>query len=204
MYKEIEFRVNGNKVLYSGNPLRRLVDVLREDLGLLGVKEACGEGECASQAFLRRLRTDDPSREVFCEYFEEMYSRFSSAKEVKPTELIELMKKKETRHQGDVEVYRLWTLAANAENAAAVKEEGDQLSSLFRSKQLQPIIDANGIVILDENGQKITDAEQLIASFQDFERLVRIPPTLNCLFPQNSTCACLQLFFNFLSRSAWL
>ena len=53
MYKEIEFRVNGNKVLYSGNPLRRLVDVLREDLGLLGVKEACGEGECGACSVIK-------------------------------------------------------------------------------------------------------------------------------------------------------
>ena len=41
MYKEIEFRVNGNKVVYSGDPLTRLVDVLRDDLRLTGPVGAC-------------------------------------------------------------------------------------------------------------------------------------------------------------------
>ncbi|KEP66652.1 UNVERIFIED_CONTAM: hypothetical protein HHA_268830 [Hammondia hammondi] len=39
-------------------------------------------GECVSQAFLRRLRTDDPAYEVYCSYFKEMYERFAGAKEV--------------------------------------------------------------------------------------------------------------------------
>jgi len=48
----VRFRLNGRKVSAAGDPLRRLLDVLREDFGLTGVKEGCGEGECGACAVL--------------------------------------------------------------------------------------------------------------------------------------------------------
>ena len=44
----IRFTVNGRRVRLDTDPLRRLLDVLREDLGLVDVKEGCGEGECGA------------------------------------------------------------------------------------------------------------------------------------------------------------
>ncbi len=49
---KIEFRVNGETRVYEGDPLRRLLDVLREDLGLTGPKDGCGEGECGACSVL--------------------------------------------------------------------------------------------------------------------------------------------------------
>lgn len=40
--------VNGRPVELFVAPNRRLLDVLREDLGLTGTKEGCGEGECGA------------------------------------------------------------------------------------------------------------------------------------------------------------
>jgi carbon-monoxide dehydrogenase small subunit len=40
--------LNGKELHTETNPLRRLLDVLREDFGLTGVKEGCGEGECGA------------------------------------------------------------------------------------------------------------------------------------------------------------
>ena len=42
------FRVNGKDCTVTTHPLRRLLDVLRDDLGLTGTKEGCGEGECGA------------------------------------------------------------------------------------------------------------------------------------------------------------
>jgi len=44
----IRFRVNGDPVEVEVPGTRRLLDTLREDLGLTGTKEGCGEGECGA------------------------------------------------------------------------------------------------------------------------------------------------------------
>ncbi|HEU67994.1 MAG TPA: (2Fe-2S)-binding protein [Candidatus Acetothermia bacterium] len=44
----LSFRVNGKEVTADVPPGRRLLDLLREDLGLTGTKEGCGEGECGA------------------------------------------------------------------------------------------------------------------------------------------------------------
>ena len=44
----IRMTVNGVESALSIPPMKRLLDVLREDLGLTGTKEGCGEGECGS------------------------------------------------------------------------------------------------------------------------------------------------------------
>jgi carbon-monoxide dehydrogenase small subunit len=42
------FLVNGTPAEVDVPGMRRLLDVLREDLGLTGTKEGCGEGECGA------------------------------------------------------------------------------------------------------------------------------------------------------------
>jgi aerobic carbon-monoxide dehydrogenase small subunit len=45
---EVSFAVNGEAKKVLAYPMERLLDVLRNDLGLTGTKEGCGEGECGS------------------------------------------------------------------------------------------------------------------------------------------------------------
>jgi aerobic carbon-monoxide dehydrogenase small subunit len=47
-WASIDFRVNGVAQSVCVPPMKRLLDVLREDLHLSGTKEGCGEGECGS------------------------------------------------------------------------------------------------------------------------------------------------------------
>jgi carbon-monoxide dehydrogenase small subunit len=44
----MEFTLNGTAASVDAHPLKRLLDVLREDCGLTGTKEGCGEGECGA------------------------------------------------------------------------------------------------------------------------------------------------------------
>jgi aerobic carbon-monoxide dehydrogenase small subunit len=49
---EISFTVNGQRATVHAYPMERLLDVLREQVNLTGVKEGCGEGECGSCSIL--------------------------------------------------------------------------------------------------------------------------------------------------------
>ncbi|WP_353068405.1 (2Fe-2S)-binding protein [Tunturibacter empetritectus] len=49
---QIHFTVNGESKVLKAPPMKRLLDVLREDLHLTGAKEGCGEGECGSCSIL--------------------------------------------------------------------------------------------------------------------------------------------------------
>ena len=49
---QLELTVNGEHRSVAVYPMARLLDVLREDLGLPGTKEGCGEGECGACSVL--------------------------------------------------------------------------------------------------------------------------------------------------------
>lgn len=44
----MNFTVNGSTRTLDVFPMSRLLDVIREELGLTGTKEGCGEGECGA------------------------------------------------------------------------------------------------------------------------------------------------------------
>lgn len=48
MEYKIEFTVNGKKRTEKVTPSMRLLDLLRDELGLTGSKEGCGQGECGA------------------------------------------------------------------------------------------------------------------------------------------------------------
>ena len=44
----MKFTLNGRETEVAAPPMKRLLDVLREECGLTGTKEGCGEGECGA------------------------------------------------------------------------------------------------------------------------------------------------------------
>jgi len=44
----MKLTVNGRTRTIKAHPMKRLLDVIREDCGLTGTKEGCGEGECGA------------------------------------------------------------------------------------------------------------------------------------------------------------
>lgn len=49
---EVRFVLNGKEIVSKADPTSRLLDILRDEHGLLGSKEGCGEGECGGCAVL--------------------------------------------------------------------------------------------------------------------------------------------------------
>lgn len=52
MKEKIDITLNGKNISIEVDPLKRLIDILREDLALSSVKEGCGEGECGACSVL--------------------------------------------------------------------------------------------------------------------------------------------------------
>ena len=44
----MRFTLNGSAADVAAHPMKRLLDVLRQECGLTGTKEGCGEGECGA------------------------------------------------------------------------------------------------------------------------------------------------------------
>jgi carbon-monoxide dehydrogenase small subunit len=44
----VRCEINGKAMSFETHPMARLLDVLREQAGLTGTKEGCGEGECGA------------------------------------------------------------------------------------------------------------------------------------------------------------
>jgi carbon-monoxide dehydrogenase small subunit len=44
----VRFTLNGASVEVDAHPMKRLLDLLREECALTGTKEGCGEGECGA------------------------------------------------------------------------------------------------------------------------------------------------------------
>jgi xanthine dehydrogenase small subunit len=63
----VRFSVNGRLIVADGPGSRRLLDVLREDLGLTGTKEGCGEGECGACSVLVDGRVVDSCLVPLCQ-----------------------------------------------------------------------------------------------------------------------------------------
>ena len=62
-------------------------------------------GESQADAYLRRLKADDPARHIFVDYVAELKGRWSTATEVPADKVLEVVKGKEVKYRMECEEY---------------------------------------------------------------------------------------------------
>ncbi|CEM28865.1 unnamed protein product [Vitrella brassicaformis CCMP3155] len=141
------------------------------------------EDESVGEAFMRRLKVDDPSRPVYEAYLEEMKERFGSAVEVPADKMVEQTQAVERRYRQECAVYRQLLYAMNDNIMTKSRAETDRLLKMHEAGQLQGLLDSGALVVVDEGrlprGEEppahraafITDSQTLIENIQEFEEL---------------------------------
>ena len=64
-------------------------------------------GESQADAYMRRLKADDPARQIFADYVAELKERWASAKEVPAANVLETVKDKEVKYRLEADEYEL-------------------------------------------------------------------------------------------------
>ena len=62
-------------------------------------------GESQADAFLRRLKRDDPARQIFVDYVAELKERWAGAKEIPADKVLEMVKDKEAKYRLESDEY---------------------------------------------------------------------------------------------------
>jgi hypothetical protein len=106
--------------------------------------------ESTAEAFMRRLRRDDPTREIFEKYVEELQTRWSQAKPIGDAEVEMMVKTKATRYAAETREFE-----------TAVMGLAENLQTEVREKTSEAEKKAGGqMVIVDEEGKVSQEGDE--------------------------------------------
>lgn len=125
-------------------------------------------GETSKDAFMRRLKTADPAYAIYEAYAAEHTERWAGAKALSVAEAIAEMPEIERKYNLECSEYDSVIYGVNDEFGAAAKLEQEQLAKLADVGGLQPQLD-NGTYVAIVDGAKVTAADVLTKSLEDFE-----------------------------------
>jgi len=134
----------------------------------LGGQWLTAPGESTKDAFMRRLKTDDPSHHIFEAYAEEWEQRWAEAKALSMDEALAEIPEIERKYQLECAEYQNVLYGLSEELSAASKLEQEQLTKLAETGNLQASLDSGALVAVAA-GEVVTDAAAVSASLEAFE-----------------------------------
>jgi len=143
-------------------------DVLESRQDGLGGHWFTGPGESSKDAFLRRLKTSDPSRPIYEAYAAEHAERWASAKQLSVEAAVSEMPEIERKYKLECDEYASVVYGINDEFAALGKADADQLTKLAEMDKLQAQLDSGALVAVSAQA-KVTKAEDVKQSVAEFE-----------------------------------
>merc|ERR1712127_193824 len=123
----------------------------------------------SKDAFMRRLKRADPAYEIFGAYAAEHTEKWAGAKALSMAEAMAEMPEVERKYNLECSEYDNVIFGMGDEFAAAAKLEQEQLAKLADTGSLQPQLD-NGHYVAIEGAAKVTQAEDLSQSLENFEK----------------------------------
>merc|ERR1719215_98533 len=125
-------------------------------------------GETSKDAFMRRLKTSDPAFAIYEAYAAEHTERWDGAKALALDAAMAEMPEIERKYGLECAEYDSVLFGLSDEFAAAGKLEQEQLAKLSDVGKLQAQLDSGSFVAI-EGGAKVTSADALSKSMEDFE-----------------------------------
>jgi len=135
--------------------------------GLSGVWFTAPE-ESSKDAFLRRLKTDDPARSVYEAYAAEHTERWAEAKTLTLDEALEQMPEIERKYKLECAAYENVMYSMSEEFNADSKQTQEELKELMKVGQLQAELNGGQMVAI-KDGSLVTNAPEVIESIEEFD-----------------------------------
>jgi hypothetical protein len=154
-------------VVYSV-ALEEFCNILQSRKEGLGGSWLTAPGETTQEAFMRRLKKDDPTSAIFEAYSVEYTEKWAGAKALSIAEATKEMPEIERKYNLECEEYNNILYGINDELSTASKTEIERLTKLADAGELQGLVDAGAVVAI-EGGKLVGAAGDVSKGVEDFE-----------------------------------
>lgn len=134
----------------------------------LGGSWLTAPGETTQEAFMRRLKMDDPSAAIFEAYSAEYTEKWAGAKALTIAEAAKEMPEIERKYKLECEEYSNILYGINDELSTTSKSEIERLTKLADAGELQGLVD-QGTVLAVQDGKLVAGAGDVAKGIEAFE-----------------------------------